>query len=160
MRVYLISTAKLTSAQINKKYLKNAQEEECFYQECIPTAYIAEPEKYGWPKEVTELFKNSVEVYKEEVGNLYGQQVSWTKFDYKSVRYFLEIESIKQLESLLSTFGGNIRFHQRGLENSSRLFKEGECESFLGMPDIGDAIILEIEDDKIEEILEEMGRGI
>ena len=66
----------------------------------------------------------------------------------------------EQLESLISTFGGNIRFHRRGLENSSRLFEERECESFLGMPDIGDAIILEIEDDKVEETLEEMGRGI
>jgi hypothetical protein len=153
MKVYLVSTANLTSEKIPQKYQKYAQKEECFYRECIPTDYITDPAKYGWPADVTERFKTGVEKFTSDHTTLHGRVVNWTSYDYPGTRHYLQLESIEQLQNLITEFGGRITFHKRGLENSSRLFEEPDCECLLGSPDIGDAIVMEIEDDRIEQQL-------
>lgn len=144
MKVYLTTTSDATSEQIPEKYLKRAKKEQCIYWESIPSAYLSNPEKYGWPAEVPERFKESVEVCAESIINNKGCEVLWTKFSYLGHRYYLEISGLDELEDIISEFGGYVTFHKRGLENSSKIYSQDDCECLLGLPDIGNAIVLEI----------------
>ncbi len=155
MRYYLLATSAAGAENLPEKYRKIAQSEECFYTRCVPEEYVDNPPE-DWPQDTAQKLKGATDIVRNKAINFLGEEVKWIRFDYKSIRFFIETPD---LEELVKLSGGQVCVYGRHMKNSTRFFEDEECEAFLGSPDIGDNFVLEFVDEGLEEELYSLGKG-
>ena len=118
--------------------------EECEYRNTIPKRLLVTGDG-DIPENIGETLKNGREIVQETVVNYKGEEEEYVSWDYSSVRYFFEVDTIEELDTLVLACDKPLTLVRRDPENS---FQREFLECIYGLPDIGDCLTAELETER------------
>jgi len=143
MKVYVSPTIG-RSSDMPEEFRHFFESEECEYRNTIPKRLLVTGDG-DVPENIGESLKDGREIVEETVINYKGESEDYISWDYSSVRYYFEVDTIEELDALVLACDKPLTLSRRDPENA---FQREFLECIYGLPEIGDCLTAELETER------------
>jgi len=140
MRVYFSPTVG-RSCDLPADIQTFLESEECEYRSTCPSNLLTEGDG-DYPDNFGESLPEGREIVREMITTFNGEVVEYTSWDHVGQRYYMDFDSMEDLDSFICALNKPVTFTRRDPENS---FQNEFMEAVWGMPNVGDHLLAEIE---------------